>query len=482
MPRKIEIALSIFILALSAGIEIKAQTAPRLVLKPCRLQYIEEEARCGTYEVFEDRAAKRGRKISLRVAVLPALAPDTAPDPIFYLSGGPGSGAVGQAGSAAFLLEKARRDREIVLVDQRGTGASNPLKCGVPARSNLQRYLSDLMSPETAGECRKELEKRADLTLYTTPIAMDDLDEVREALGYERINLFGGSYGTRAALVYLRQYPARTRSVVLMGAVPTYFDMPFSYARDSEAAMARLLSDCSADKSCGEAFPNIKDEFQKVLATLAKGPVKVTLRDPATGKPEEVEFSYDVAVERLRFLLYSGNTSRQIPLLIHKAAQGDFAPLAGVAASTGALLYELIYTGMFFSVTCAEDVPFIDQKKVPQEIANTFLRDVRMRAQLRACRDWPRASLPEGYRNPVRSNAPVLILSGAVDPVTPARWGEEVARYLPNSLHAINPSGGHSDFGDCAANLVGDFIKRASVKELDPSCMNRQCRPPFVTQ
>ncbi|HKG21705.1 MAG TPA: alpha/beta fold hydrolase, partial [Blastocatellia bacterium] len=343
-------------------------------------------------------------------------------------------------------------------------------------------FLSDMMSPETAGECRKELEKRADLTLYTTPIAMDDLDEVREALGYERINLFGGSYGSRAALVYLRQHPTRVRSVVLMGAVPTYFDMPFSYSRSAEAAMDRLVSDCAGDKSCGEAFPNLRSEFQSVLERLAKGPVKVTLQNPATGRPEEVELSYAVAVERIRFLLYSSATSRQLPLLFHKAAQGDFAPLAREAASTGEALSRLIYTGMFFSVTCAEDVPFIDQKKIPQEIANTFLRDVRLRTQITACQAWPRASLPAGYRDPVRSDAPVLILSGAVDPVTPAQWGDEVGRYLPNSLHVVNPNGGHSDFGACSAGLIGDFIKAASVKGLDPSCIKQQRRQSFVIQ
>lgn len=481
MSRRIELAICLFILAFSAAVESRAQ-APRLALKPCRLPYIQEEALCGTYEVFEDREAKRGRKIGLNIAVLPALGPGPAPDPIFYLSGGPGSAAVEQAGAAVFLLAKARRDREIVLVDQRGTGGSNPLRCGVSARSETQKYLSDLMSPETAGECRKELEKRADLTLYTTPIAMGDLDEVREALGYERINLFGGSYGTRAALVYLRQFPRRVRSVVLMGAVPTYFDMPFSYSRSAQYAMDRLLSDCAADKSCNGAFPNLKNEFKEVLERLAKGPVKVTLRNSATGKPEEVELSYDVAVERIRFLLYSGQTSRQLPLLIHKAAHDDFAPLAREAAATGEGLFSLIYTGMFFSVTCAEDVPFIDQKRIPQEIANTFLKDVRLRTQIRACRDWPRARLPEGYRDPVRSDAPALILSGGVDPVTPARWGDEVARHLPNSLHAINPNGGHSDFGDCAANLVRDFIKSASVKGLDPSCMKQQRRPAFVIE
>lgn len=481
MSKKIEPAIYLAILIFSLSIESRAQ-APRPVLSPCRLQYISEEARCGTYEVFEDREAKRGRKIALKIAVLPALGPNPAPDPIFYLSGGPGSAAVEQAGTAVFLLEKARRDRDIVLVDQRGTGGSNPLRCDVPARSDLQRYLSDLMSPETAGECRKELEKRANLKLYTTPTAMDDLDEVREALGYERINLFGGSYGTRAALVYLRQHPKRTRSVVLMGAVPTYFDMPISYARSSEDAMDRLFADCAADRGCNEAFPNLKREFQQVLERLAKGPVKVALRNPATGATEEVDLSYGVAVERIRFMLYAGATSRSLPQFIHKAAGGDFAPLAQAAASTGEGLLSILYTGMFFSVTCAEDVPFIDQKRIPREIAGTFLRDVRLQTQMRACRDWPRGDLPRGYRDPIVSDAPVLLLSGAVDPVTPARWGDEVARHLPNSLHVVNPNGGHSDFGPCAAGLIGEFISKASVKGLDPSCIKAQQRPPFVTK
>jgi pimeloyl-ACP methyl ester carboxylesterase len=189
----------------------------RLELTPCELPGVKEKVRCGTYEVFEDRAARKGRKITLKIVVAAATGPTSAPDPFVYIPGGPGSSATEDAPGVAELFAGVRARRDLVFIDQRGTGGSHPLNCNFFDPADLQSYLGYFFPLDDVRKCRQELELKANLKLYTTPIAMDDLDEVRAALGYERVNLFGASYGTRARIVYLKRHPTHVRTVTLTG-------------------------------------------------------------------------------------------------------------------------------------------------------------------------------------------------------------------------------------------------------------------------
>ncbi|MDQ3818552.1 MAG: alpha/beta hydrolase, partial [Acidobacteriota bacterium] len=269
--RKILITLSLLLagcaVADASSLAQQSDQAPRPFLSPCRPPEVNSRAWCGKYEVFEDRASKRGRKIALNMVVLPALTEKHAPDPVFFIAGGPGQGAASLAGVVGEgPLASVRQERDLVFLDQRGTGESNPLNCNLFAdAADLRAYFEDMFPIEAMRACRNQLEKVADLKLYTTSIAIEDLDEVRGALGYDRINLYGGSYGTTVALAYLRRYREHVRTVVLAGVAPTGLKLPLPFAKGAQYAIAHLLDDCAADSSCREAFPNLKEEFRLVL-------------------------------------------------------------------------------------------------------------------------------------------------------------------------------------------------------------------------
>ena len=456
-----------------------------LQLAPCDVSGVQGKAKCGALEVFENRATRAGRKIKIKVLVVPATGNSPLPDPLFYIPGGPGQSAVEDAAGVAGQLATIRQHRDLVFVDQRGTGGSNPLNCALFDPKDPQTYFGYFFPLNDVRKCREELEKVADLKLYTTSIAMDDLDDVRQALGYERINILGGSYGTRASLVYLRQHGDHVRTITLHGVVPTDDFMPFDFARRNERALDGLISECAADEACHKAFPNLSEEKKAVLARLLKGPIEVEVNLTDKGnQTAKVRLPRDLAAEAVRYMLYSTAGGSQVPLFIHQAAAGNYVPLAEAALTFRHDLVSTGSNGMYLSVTCAEDLPWTQAKDASQLAEGTFLGDYRYRQQKEACDLWPRGTVPADYSKPVRSPAPVLILTGEWDPVTPPSNGDEAARYLPNSKHIIVPHGGHGFFGleglDCIDGLIDRFIETANTKDLDTSCIARVKRRGFV--
>jgi pimeloyl-ACP methyl ester carboxylesterase len=467
-------ALAVITLVIYSSGKTAQQPAPPLVLKPCELNEI-KDARCGTYEVFEDRAKKSGRKIGLKILVLPATGTDRAPDPYVYIPGGPGSSATEDAPYLAQSFAKIRERRDLLFVDQRGTGGSNPLDCVLFDPKNPQSYLGYFFPLESVRKCRTELESKADLTLYTTTIAMDDLDEVRAALGYEKLNLFGASYGTRAALVYLRQHPKHVRTVILQGVSPTNHYMPHDFAQQTERALQGVLGECVSDPVCGKAYPTVQKDAQAVLQQLLKGPIEVEVRTNTNGAVSKIVLSRDLAAEAIRYMLYQAGAASQIPLVINRAAQGNFGPLAEAALRYRRNIVATGSNGMYLSVTCAEDLPWIKEGVGERLAANTFLGDYRLRQQREACALWPRAKISTDYAKPVSSDVPVLILTGEWDPVTPPSNGDEAARHLKNSLHIVVPHGGHGFGGldglDCIERMSTQFVESGSLKTLDTACV-----------
>ncbi|MGH9769176.1 MAG: alpha/beta fold hydrolase, partial [Blastocatellia bacterium] len=439
------------------------------------------EARCGTYEVYEDRRAQKGRRVALKIAVLPALGPKPAPDALFILAGGPGQAATENADFFARAFAKVRQERDIVIVDQRGTGGSNGLHCDLYGES-LQGHLGDLFPVEAIKVCRAEWERRADLRLYTTPIAMDDLDEVRAALGYEQIDLFGTSYGTRAAQVYMRQHPNRVRSVILKGATPIGDNIPSVIARDAQRSLDIVFDDCARNEACRKAFPNLKQEFADVLSRFEKGSVVVEAPDDKTSKTGRVELSRGAFATTPRSILQNVNTIAQLPMMIHQAFNGDYAPFVNTTFSIRRGASKGLSYGMFLSVLNAEDLPLLDPKQVERESAGTFMGDYYYRQIAQAGSLIPSGVAPRNYNDPVRSEAPVLIVSGYLDSATPPANGEKVAQYLSNSLHVVVRHGSHgysSNFSPCVDQLMADFISRGGVKGLDTSCIDRIPQTPF---
>ncbi len=446
-----------------------------LALAPCTVPGIARSVRCGRFEVWEDRAARAGRKIALRVVVVPAAGPDRTGDPIVLFAGGPGDALIYDAAGAATEYAELNRRRDLVLIDARGTGDSSALACAaLKTREGILGVLDGFLPVAAVKACRQELEPRAALALYTTSNAVDDVDDVLGALGYDRVNLAGASYGTFAALEYLRRHPARVRAVALHGVVPTDTRSPLYFASDAQRALDLLLAACAADAACHAAFPDTAGELQRLLPALARQPATVTVPDPKTGQPRSFSLSRNAAAQTVRYMLYWPTTAATIPLYVHLASRGDLRRLAESALQWGELVSSLS-DGFFLSVTCTEDVPLVSLDEAARAAAGTFLGDLRARAQKAACAEWPRGELPPGFVAPVRSDVPVLLISGERDPVTPAHWAEQAGKTLPHATHVVIPGGAHGFGGqkgaDCVDRLVTTFVERGTERDLDTRCV-----------
>lgn len=459
--------------------------APRLTLASCSLPGVPGEARCGRYEVPEDRSRPDGRKVSLRVVVLPATGAQRAPDPMVYFAGGPGESAVEAAAGIAQSHAAIREKRDVVLVDLRGTGGSSELSCALlSGERGVQGFLDEFLPAAAVRECRAAHRDR-DLSQYRTAVAVDDVAEVLSALGYGEVNAVGASYGTRAALELARRHPRRVRTLGLFGLVPPDARSPLTFARDAQDALDGTLRECAAEPACARAFPRAREELAEVLARLEKEPATVTTRDPQTGEARALRITRHGFAQTVRYMLYVPSAALLIPLYVHAAAAGDFRPIGGTAAMF-ARMGTGVSDGFYLSVTCAEDVAFIAEAEAATAARGTFLDDFRIRAQQAACREWRVPPVPATALEPVRVETPALLLSGERDPVTPARWGDEVARALPNAIHVVVPDGGHGFEGlrgaDCTDRLFDQLVERGTVRGLDTSCVAAVERPPFATE
>jgi pimeloyl-ACP methyl ester carboxylesterase len=445
---------------------LAAMPAASLELKPCRLPDFDREVRCGIHEVFENRAAAAGRKIPLRIVVIPAN-PESGtpaePDPVLYFEGGPGGSAVDSGPGLTEEFATALRNRDLVLIDIRGTGASGPLRCPKTEEVALESF----MDPALVWSCRETLARDHDLSQYTTEAIVDDVDEVRAALGYRKVNLLGASYGTRAALIYLRRHPESVRTVHLHSVLPVDARVPMFLAPHTQAAFDRMTAACAAEPACHAAFPDPKADLDTVLKRLEEKPARLTRNG---------------AAQTVRYLLYRPAGVRSLPLLLRRAASGDLEPLAEVARD----LLSSSPGGLYLSVTCAEDVAFADPAEAARLAKGTFMGDLRIRQQAAACAEWPAAKVPASFLEPVRSPVPVLIYSGENDPTTPREWAEKVGQTLPGSRILTVPGGSHVFYGlpgvECLDRVYSDFLGRGTTEGLDLETCRKSIRPlPFLT-
>ena len=436
------------------------------------------DARCGVLEVYEDREAATGRRIALNVMLLPALANSPAPDPVFFLAGGPGAGAASMVDQIEPMFDRIRRTRDVVLVDQRGTGKSGPLECDLDDPDHELDF-SLALPPERVQACLDSYGD-ADLRLYVTPIAMDDLDDVRAWLGYERINLYGGSYGTRAALVYLRRHEEHVRSVVLDGVAPVQMTLPLFFARDAHAALERVLRDCEESAACSKRFPALRQTTAELFERLDGEPLRTAIVHPRTGERLERTLGRRAVALVLTGMLYSPWLTRLAPLALEHAAEGDFQMLMPLATANEEVA-GMMSQGMFYSVICSEDWARITPEQRREQAQGTFAGEALFESRWKPCEYWPLAELPDAYYEPVRSDRPVLIFSGALDPVTPPSWGALAAETLPNSRHIVadNAAHGVSPLG-CGPRLIEEFFTTAEAESLDAGCMDELSRPTFL--
>jgi pimeloyl-ACP methyl ester carboxylesterase len=451
-------------------------------LKPCASADGPSDAYCGTLDVWENRSTKTGRKIALKIVVLPALKQDYAPDPLFFLAGGPGQGAASLADVLEEPYRRIQASRDLVLVDQRGTGKSNPLACKPDKDEDADQDEDSDPLPAMLRKlhaCLNSLKDKADVRKYTTSIAMDDLDDVRQFLGYSKINLYGGSYGTRAAIVYARRHAANTRAVIIDGVAPPDLLLPLYMARDSQRALDLLFRDCEKDAGCAQRYPDLRAHFQTLLARLSAHPQHVKYVHPRTGEEKEMDAKRLTVTGSVFGALYSPATAALVPLLIEQAYQGNFTGFLALGAAFDPTA-ESIALGMHYSVVCSEDATRIEPGAIERETAGTFLGSEMATDRLKVCDFWPRGVVEPAYFANPPSDIPALILSGELDPVTPPVWGQEIASQWKNAKHIVVPATGHGTWSSgCVMRLMDQFLNDGSAAKLDASCVNRIQRPPF---
>ena len=479
-PGRRALALLALLIGLAACRAAPQETAePALPLEPCRLAG-GVEAQCGALTVFENRARGDGRTIDLNVAVIPAASSASAPDPLFMLAGGPGQSATETFPLLLGLFSDLNRTRDIVLVDQRGTGKSNPLVCASLEEAPLDLDLALAEQAALLQACAAELAATADLTQYTTDIAMADLDDVRAALGYERINLLGVSYGARAALAYARLFPERVRTLLLDAVAGPELVLFLQMPQDGQRALELLFARCAGDAACQTAFPDLRRDFNDLLARL-ETPQPITVADPLSGEPIALTLTRDLFSQLIFNTLYSADLAALLPLLVHTAAAtGDFGPLVvqGLAVSAGAQ----ITPGLLYTVTCAEDAPLIDLDEAAALQAGTVFA-LRADDFVEICSAWPRSEIAPDFRDLPVIEAPALLLSGEADPVTPPRYAEQAAARLPNSLHLVAPHYGHGVIGvGCLPRIAARFIQSGAVDGLETDCLESVPPPPFFVR
>ncbi|GAB3511265.1 alpha/beta hydrolase [Pseudoxanthomonas daejeonensis] len=442
------------------------------------------QAQCATFEVPENRAAPDGRRIRLNLAWLPATEEGSASeDPVFFLAGGPGQSAVQVWPQLDPAFKDVRKQRHIVLVDQRGTGGSNLLSCAPEGEDDEPQVTA---TPDAAAiadfarRCAEQAADRADPRFYTTTDAIADLDAVREAIGAQKINLVGGSYGTRVAQQYAARYPQHVRSLVIDGVAPNDLVVGGEFAHTFEDALKLQSAQCRELPACAKRFPqDARSQLDTLVSRLREAPAQVEYRDPATGESRTGTVSADTVTGLAFMFSYMPQTASLLPLVLDEASQGRYAPLMSLHDLMGRNMGGSMARGMQWSVICAEDADRYQEGGAE----GTLLGSDVARMFFAACPAWPHGSRPEDFTAPLASDVPVLLLSGEFDPVTPPHYAERVLQTLPNGRHLVLRGQAHGTLGlGCMPRLLGQFLESTDAKALDASCLDSMTYvPPFTS-
>jgi pimeloyl-ACP methyl ester carboxylesterase len=441
----------------------------RIALAECRLPNFPTAAQCGELEVPENRAEPGGRTIRIFAAVLPANTLTPKEDPLVIVAGGPGQAASTLAPFAGRLAE-VRRTRDVVLIDQRGTGRSSPLDCAAFKPREDEAF--DLDPLPRARACVGELKAQGvDPAQYTTTAWIADLEAMRAALGYARWNLWGGSYGTRVAQEYYRRHPERVRTLTLDGVAPPGLIITLDVWPTREAALAAIFAHCATSERCRAVHPDLAATLARLREALGPEGRDVALQDPRTGATRQERVSFDLVLSALQPLTYAPETASLLPEMLSLATKGDFGALFAAHPAVSGNLAEQMNTALHLSVTCAEDVPRI----APGQEARTLdgLPTARLaRRLISVCELWPRGTMPADFAQPLGGDVPVLLLSGGMDPVTPPAYGKEVMPGFANSRHIVAPGYGHIvSLHACGPRLLAAFVDQAGFTTLPATCV-----------
>ena len=449
----------------------------KLTLDNCHLGEIRSQVKCGKLEVPENYQQPDGDKIAINFAVLPAIDDSEYKAPLMFLAGGPGQAAVELATGLNHVFREVRKTRDIILVDQRGTGESSALSCDFEAVDNVYSSLPDALDPQEVKECVAQF--KGDVTQYNSENAIRDFDAIRAALGHEKLNIYGGSYGTRAGLVFMRMFPESLESVVLDSVGP--IEVPIGmFGQSGARSFELLLENCKNSESCHKAFPNLAEEFQAVKARLAKDVAIIDILHPRLGTPTKLVIDDTKFTGNLRFQLYGMEGRSMVPLVIHQAFLGNYQPLIGLMARTED--EQLVYTGLLFNIVCNEDIPRVSEADRAADANNNFDGKDSHSAWDMVCPFFPEYRPSEDFYQSVTADIPTLILSGNLDPVTPPSNGEYSAKSLPNSHHIIVENASHTvAMSTCASDIINEFLTSKTPKALDESCLKDIPQETFMT-
>lgn len=449
----------------------------KLTLDNCHLGEIRSQVKCGKLEVPENYQQPDGDKIAINFAVLPAIDDSEYKAPLMFLAGGPGQAAVELATGLNHVFREVRKTRDIILVDQRGTGESSALSCDFEAVDNVYSSLPDALEPQEVKECVAQF--KGDVTQYNSENAIRDFDAIRAALGHEKLNIYGGSYGTRAGLVFMRMFPESLESVVLDSVGP--IEVPIGmFGQSGARSFELLLENCKNSESCHKAFPNLAEEFQAVKARLAKDVANIDILHPRLGTPTKLVIDDTKFTGNLRFQLYGMEGRSMVPLVIHQAFLGNYQPLIGLMARTED--EQLVYTGLLFNIVCNEDIPRVSEADRAADASNNFDGEDSHSAWDMVCPFFPEYRPSEDFYQSVTADIPTLILSGNLDPVTPPSNGEYSAKSLPNSHHIIVENASHTvAMSTCASDIINEFLTSKTPKALDESCLKDIPQETFMT-
>ena len=454
-----------------------------LVFQPCSLNspIAKEgiEAQCTTLQVAENPAEPNGRKIGLKIAwVAPENEADALPDPIFMLAGGPGQSALQTYPGMDPAFKEARKRRHVILVDQRGTGGSNLLNCDMDGDAPDTASID--AARDLAKACVATLSKKADLRYYTTTDAVRDLETVRHALGVDKINLMGVSYGTRVAQQYALRHANHTRTVLLDSVVPNTLPLGNIFARNLDDALALQFGQCTKDPACRDKLGDPRQQLDALLAKLRANPPLVQYRDASTYALKEDRLTAEMVAGLVRMYAYMPAAASLLPNLIHEANEGRYGELMALAQMLGGEMQDAMATGMQFSVVCTEDAGSFTARA---EDKDTVLGQQMAGTMGAMCSVWPTGKVPADFRTPLTGPTPVLAISGEYDPVTPPRYGDEAIAKLSHARHLVLKGQGHAVLSvGCMPKLFAQFVEKADPKALDAKCLDTlDAVPPFTS-
>lgn len=453
-----------------------------LPLSECRLEHplklTSIAARCGTLRVAQNREDPQSPAIDLAVAVVPALNRRSSAAPLFLLAGGPGQSALQSYVALAGAFARVNRNHAIVLLDQRGTGESSPQSCAYP--EDWQQPTDPLPAlREATSACLAKL--GPGVRFYTTSIAVRDLEEVRAALGFEQIDLYAASYGTRVAELYMRRHPERVHAVILDGVTYPAQAIGVETPADGERALNLILARCRQSPDCAAAYPDLQQELDALLRQFGPQRTVVTIDDPNSGLPLPIEFNRRILSAALRFLSYSSMQASLLPVVIHQAAHGSLRPLASQAVMNERQIGNQLANGMQYTVICSEDEPYFTAANIDRTaMARTYQGTEQVDVLREVCKLWPRGPVDADLHAPLQSAIPTLLLSGEADPVTPPADAERAAAGLSRHRHLILRGEGHGQLATgCVPRLMAEFLTDAAPENLDAACILQHTPEPF---